>query len=416
MLPAGAVLRGRLRPVEAAGAREPSRRSRPIPGTPSCGSRSSAPTRQPGPMSAADPGATRRRGGGRRAARPGHRAGCGRSRTAARAGCPTSWRRRPGCRTAPRSRPLYYLTCPRAAAAISGLEAAGLMREMTERLADDGSCGPLPSGAPATTSPAGTPPRRRPGSSRCRPGTQSAGGMPDRVKCLHALVAHELAVPGANPFGREALDAIGPWWSRGPCVDVPEETRVTITRVAAIDCGTNSIRLLIADLNSKADDIERTVGATGTVRESSSPLTDVAREMRIVRLGEGVDRTGRLSRGGAGPDHGRAARVRRPHRRGAPEAVRMVATSATRDAANSQEFTDRVVEVLGVAPEVISGDDGGAAVVHRRDQGTGRHRRWPPRARARRPTWSPTSAAARPSSSSAARRPRARAGRSSAGR
>jgi uncharacterized protein len=55
-------------------------------------------------------------------------------------------------------------------------------------------------------------------------GTQSAGGMPDRVKCLHALVAHELAVPGSNPFGREALDEIGPWWTRGPCVVVPGGT------------------------------------------------------------------------------------------------------------------------------------------------------------------------------------------------
>jgi hypothetical protein len=54
-------------------------------------------------------------------------------------------------------------------------------------------------------------------------GTQSAGGMPDRVKCLHALVAHELAVPGSNPFGREALDAVGAWWSRGPCVTIAEE-------------------------------------------------------------------------------------------------------------------------------------------------------------------------------------------------
>ena len=57
------------------------------------------------------------------------------------------------------------------------------------------------------------------------PGTQSAGGMPDRVKCLHALVAHELAVPGSNPFGREALDAVGPWWSRGPCVSIPEDAK-----------------------------------------------------------------------------------------------------------------------------------------------------------------------------------------------
>ena len=52
------------------------------------------------------------------------------------------------------------------------------------------------------------------------PGTQSAGGMPDRVKCLHALVAHELAAPGTNPLGREALAAAGRWWSRGPCVTV----------------------------------------------------------------------------------------------------------------------------------------------------------------------------------------------------
>ena len=46
----------------------------------------------------------------------------------------------------------------------------------------------------------------------------SAGGMPDRVKCLHALVAHELAVPGSNRLGREAIEAAGPWWAAGPCV------------------------------------------------------------------------------------------------------------------------------------------------------------------------------------------------------
>ena len=50
------------------------------------------------------------------------------------------------------------------------------------------------------------------------PGTQSAGGMPDRVKCLHALVAHELAVPGSNPLGLQALQAAGEWWLAGPCV------------------------------------------------------------------------------------------------------------------------------------------------------------------------------------------------------
>jgi hypothetical protein len=46
--------------------------------------------------------------------------------------------------------------------------------------------------------------------------------MPDRVKCLHALAAHELAAPGASPLGREALAAAGQWWSRGPCVSTEE--------------------------------------------------------------------------------------------------------------------------------------------------------------------------------------------------
>ena len=55
-------------------------------------------------------------------------------------------------------------------------------------------------------------------------GTQSADGMPDRVKCLHALAAHELAAPGTSPLGREALEAAGQWWSRGPCVSTEENT------------------------------------------------------------------------------------------------------------------------------------------------------------------------------------------------
>jgi hypothetical protein len=120
---------------------------------------------------------------------------------------------------------LYYLTCPRAAAAISGLEAAGLMREMTGRLADDAAVrveyqlahqdylARRDAAADAASQ------------DRLPPGTQSAGGMPDRVKCLHALVAHELAVPGANPFGREALAAAGQWWSRGPCVIAEDGAR-----------------------------------------------------------------------------------------------------------------------------------------------------------------------------------------------
>ena len=118
---------------------------------------------------------------------------------------------------------LYYLTCPRAAAVVSKLEAAGLMREMTARLADDG----LRHRYEAAHRDYLT---RREKAARTAcveslpPGTQSAGGMPERVKCLHALVAHELAAAGVNPFGAEALDAVGAWWLAGPCVtehDVP---------------------------------------------------------------------------------------------------------------------------------------------------------------------------------------------------
>jgi uncharacterized protein len=118
---------------------------------------------------------------------------------------------------------LYYLTCPRAAAAVGGLEAAGLMREMTARLAADGELQAAYQRAHRDYRARRDAAAVAEGQDPLPPATQSAGGMPDRVKCLHALVAHELAVPGANPFGREALDAAGRWWSRGPCVTIPDE-------------------------------------------------------------------------------------------------------------------------------------------------------------------------------------------------
>jgi len=120
-------------------------------------------------------------------------------------------------------------------------------------------------------------------------------------------------------------------------------------RVAAIDCGTNSIRLLIADLNPGI------LGDDG--HDHTSPLTDVTRQMRIVRLGEGVDRTGRLAAAALDRTMTALREYAALIAEAKPAAVRMVATSATRDAANSQEFTDRVLGILGVAPEVITGDE-----------------------------------------------------------
>lgn len=108
---------------------------------------------------------------------------------------------------------LYYLTCPRASAAIGRLEAGGVMREMTERLAAEEVLAAAYQGAHADYL------SQRDAIESL--GTDiSAGGMPTRVKCLHALVAHELARPGVNPLGREALDRLGDWSSAGPCVEV----------------------------------------------------------------------------------------------------------------------------------------------------------------------------------------------------
>jgi exopolyphosphatase / guanosine-5'-triphosphate,3'-diphosphate pyrophosphatase len=127
-------------------------------------------------------------------------------------------------------------------------------------------------------------------------------------------------------------------------------------RVAAIDCGTNSVRLLIADIAEQAD-TERGRGSAGSAQPPPPALTDVARLMRIVRLGEGVDRTGRLSAGALDRTMTALREYAGLIAEAKPEAVRMVATSATRDAVNSAEFTERVLDVLGVAPEVISGDE-----------------------------------------------------------
>jgi uncharacterized protein len=113
---------------------------------------------------------------------------------------------------------LFYLTCPRAAAALSRLESAGVMREMEQRLATDPELRAAMQAAHQDYLARRDAAAAADGLAPLPPGTQSAGGMPDRVKCLHALAAHELAVPGANPLGRAALDAAGEWWSRGRCV------------------------------------------------------------------------------------------------------------------------------------------------------------------------------------------------------
>ncbi|AXI79194.1 Ppx/GppA phosphatase family protein [Peterkaempfera bronchialis] len=117
---------------------------------------------------------------------------------------------------------------------------------------------------------------------------------------------------------------------------------MTATRVAAVDCGTNSIRLLVADLDPH----------TGEV-------TELDRRMTIVRLGQDVDRTGRLAPEALERTFAACkeyAELIHGHGVG-PDRTRFVATSASRDAENRDDFVRGVVEILGVEPEVISGDE-----------------------------------------------------------
>ncbi len=106
---------------------------------------------------------------------------------------------------------LYYLTCVRLRSRVGALEASGVMRSMTERLARDPELAAAYQRAHESylaerdaIEPLGT--------------DVSAGGMPRRVKCLHALVGHALARgPGVNPFGDEILAELAGWWADGPC-------------------------------------------------------------------------------------------------------------------------------------------------------------------------------------------------------
>ena len=113
---------------------------------------------------------------------------------------------------------LYYLTCPKASAAVGRLEAAGVMREMADRLrSDPGLADGYRSAHEAYLA------RREQLGEVPEIAGISAGGMPGRVKCLHALLAHALAAgPGVNPLGDETRAAVGPWWSDGPCVPAEE--------------------------------------------------------------------------------------------------------------------------------------------------------------------------------------------------
>jgi len=110
---------------------------------------------------------------------------------------------------------LFYVTCPRLTGAVSTLEAGGLMREMSARLGTDSRLAAAMHGSHQAYLA-----RRERLAVVPEIAGVSAGGMPDRVKCLHVLAGHALAEGlGANPLGDETLQQVEPWWAAGPCRD-----------------------------------------------------------------------------------------------------------------------------------------------------------------------------------------------------
>lgn len=262
----------------------------------------------------------------------------------------------------------FYLTHPHATAAASRLENAGVMEDMTSRLNQDealaadyrqahenylsararigeiSGVGPVPEIAGVT-----------------------AGGMPERVKCVHVLVGHSLAEgPGANPLGDEALELMrhdfnptvcrceGAWDTEGdpPQKDLSRHTR-RLRRagrtnpiqyadpgsgpVAAIDAGTNSVRLLIA-------------------QRTDEGIEELHRDMRIVRLGEGVDETGEFAPAALERTFAAVHDYAREITRHGAHPTRFIATSASRDVSNRDAFVTGIRQRLHVTPEVVSGE------------------------------------------------------------
>lgn len=242
----------------------------------------------------------------------------------------------------------YYLTCPRAASLIGTIEASGVMAAMTDRLADD------PQLADAMTAAHESYLADREAirvAAGMDPVPQidgvSAGGMPGRVKCLHALAAHALAAgPGVNPLGDEVVAQLGSFWDR-PCGEpqgsgegAPESAPSgDPTPVAAIDCGTNSIRLLIAS------------------RGADGGLVEHDRRLELVRLGQAVDATGRFHPDALARTFTACEEFASVIEEAGCARIRFVATSAARDVSNRDEFFAGVRRCLGVDPEVIAGTE-----------------------------------------------------------
>ncbi len=212
---------------------------------------------------------------------------------------------------------IYWLTCPDAVRAVSRVESDGWIG----RLGDDPTIAALVAEA-----------HRAYATERGEilPGSEEWGGVGGTrrgIKCLHAHYAYHLA--GGD-------DVVGRWTAERVEPVHPEEPD---GRVAAIDQGTNSTRLLVLE-----------------PREPGADPLEVARDMRITRLGKDVDGTGRLDPGSIERTLHTVGRFARRARALHAERIRLGATSAVRDASNRKEFLDRVRDLIDDDPEVIDGE------------------------------------------------------------
>lgn len=268
-----------------------------------------------------------------------------------------------------------YLTSPEAVKAVSRVEADGIMREYNELLQSDEDLKKQYERAHKYYLEFRHELAVSLGDSEEHISQMSAGGMPVRVKCLHALLAQTLVMgKGVNPIGDMVLERIKDEFDPNVCrcttpwsddayateteVVVEDETIAkdktaegeavksdTTTcaektvQVAAIDCGTNSIRLKIAQV-------------------SEHGMKDIVpRMLRVVRLGQGIDETHRFADDALERVREAAHEFAQVLKEHPVDAIRFVATSATRDAENREIFEQMMIDELGVRPEVISGTE-----------------------------------------------------------
>ena len=214
----------------------------------------------------------------------------------------------------------FWLTCPDAVRAVSRLEAEGWISRLNERLESD----PRFAEAVAHAHAEYARERARDDPSAERHG--GVGGTREGLKCLHAHYANHLA--GGD-------DVVGAWVA-GTVEPIHDERP---GRVAAVDQGTNSTRLLVAE------------------PDEAGGFEDLAREMVITRLGQGVDETGRLSPEALQRTLVVLARYVRRAKALHVERIRVAATAAVRDAANATDFERPVRELAGSALEIVSGEE-----------------------------------------------------------